>query len=102
LLGIAEINAANHRGGDDARDLRRRTALYPARDRCKIFTINGAHMGPSGGFNAPLEIVEEPPGSVKFIFATTEPEGVACAMRSCTHHYSFCLMPPAQLLQFAQ
>jgi DNA polymerase III subunit gamma/tau len=74
----------------------------PARDRYKIFIIDEAHMVTSGGFNALLKIVEEPPEHVKFIFATTEPEKVIGTIRSRTHHYPFRLVPPAQLLQYVQ
>ncbi len=74
----------------------------PARDRYKIFIVDEAHMVTSGGFNALLKIVEEPPEHVKFIFATTEPEKVIGTIRSRTHHYPFRLVPPAQLLDYVQ
>ena len=101
-LDVVEIDAASHGGVDDARDLRERAIFAPARDRYKIFIIDEAHMVTSGGFNALLKIVEEPPEHVKFIFATTEPEKVIGTIRSRTHHYPFRLVPPAQLLQYVQ
>ncbi|WAB81999.1 DNA polymerase III subunit gamma and tau [Microcella daejeonensis] len=99
-LDVVEIDAASHGGVDDARDLRERAIFAPARDRYKVFIIDEAHMVTSGGFNALLKIVEEPPEHVKFIFATTEPEKVIGTIRSRTHHYPFRLVPPAQLLQY--
>ncbi|TAJ50283.1 MAG: DNA polymerase III subunit gamma and tau [Herbiconiux sp.] len=101
-LDVVEIDAASHGGVDDARDLRERAIFAPARDRFKIFIIDEAHMVTSGGFNALLKIVEEPPEHIKFIFATTEPDKVIGTIRSRTHHYPFRLIPPAQLLEYVQ
>ncbi|MDI2098821.1 DNA polymerase III subunit gamma and tau [Ruicaihuangia caeni] len=101
-LDVVEIDAASHGGVDDARDLRERAIFAPARDRYKIFIIDEAHMVTSGGFNALLKIVEEPPEHVKFIFATTEPEKVIGTIRSRTHHYPFRLVPPAQMLEYIE
>ena len=99
---MVEIDAASHGGVDDARDLRERAIFAPARDRYKIFIIDEAHMVTSGGFNALLKIVEEPPEHVKFIFATTEPDKVLGTIRSRTHHYPFRLVPPAPMLEYVQ
>jgi DNA polymerase-3 subunit gamma/tau len=101
-LDVVEIDAASHGGVDDARDLRERAIYAPARDRYRIFIVDEAHMVTSGGFNALLKIVEEPPEHVKFIFATTEPEKVISTIRSRTHHYPFRLVPPAQMLEYVQ
>ncbi len=101
-LDVVEIDAASHGGVEDARDLRERAIFAPARDRYKIFIVDEAHMVTSGGFNALLKIVEEPPEHVMFIFATTEPEKVIGTIRSRTHHYPFRLVPPGQLLDYVQ
>ena len=99
-MDVVEIDAASHGGVDDARDLRERAIFAPSRDRYKIFILDEAHMVTSGGFNALLKIVEEPPEHVKFIFATTEPDKVIGTIRSRTHHYPFRLVPPAQMLEY--
>ncbi|MBI5161185.1 MAG: DNA polymerase III subunit gamma and tau [Micrococcales bacterium] len=101
-LDVIEIDAASHNGVDDARDLRDRAAYAPARDRYKIFILDEAHMVTTQGFNALLKLVEEPPGHVKFIFATTEPDKVIGTIRSRTHHYPFRLVPPASMLEYVQ
>lgn len=101
-LDVVEIDAASHGGVDDARELRERAVFAPARDRYKIFIIDEAHMVTSGGFNALLKIVEEPPPHVKFIFATTEPEKVIGTIRSRTHHYPFRLIAPGALIDYVQ
>lgn len=101
-LDVVEIDAASHGGVDDARDLRERATFAPSRDRYKVFIIDEAHMVTSGGFNALLKIVEEPPEHIKFIFATTEPEKVIGTIRSRTHHYPFRLIAPAPMLEHVQ
>ncbi|WP_425843182.1 DNA polymerase III subunit gamma and tau [Agrococcus sp. TSP3-2-1] len=101
-LDVVEIDAASHGGVDDARDLRERATFAPSRDRFKVFIIDEAHMVTSGGFNALLKIVEEPPEHIKFIFATTEPEKVIGTIRSRTHHYPFRLIAPAPMLEYVQ
>ena len=101
-LDVVEIDAASHGGVDDARDLRERATFAPTRDRYKVFIIDEAHMVTSGGFNALLKIVEEPPEHIKFIFATTEPEKVIGTIRSRTHHYPFRLIAPAPMLEYVQ
>ena len=90
-LDVVEIDAASHGGVDDARDLRERATFAPSRDRYKVFIIDEAHMVTSGGFNALLKIVEEPPEHIKFIFATTEPEKVIGTISWAS---SGALMPP--------
>ncbi|SJM67118.1 DNA polymerase III subunits gamma and tau [Agrococcus casei LMG 22410] len=99
-IDVIEIDAASHGGVDDARDLRERATISPARDRYKVYIIDEAHMVSKDGFNALLKIVEEPPEHVKFIFATTEPDKVIGTIRSRTHHYPFRLIAPSVLLDY--
>jgi DNA polymerase-3 subunit gamma/tau len=44
----------------------------PLMARYKVYLIDEVHMLSKGAFNALLKTLEEPPGHVKFIFATTE------------------------------
>ena len=93
-IDVIEIDAASHGGVDDARELRERAFQLPVASRYKIYIIDEAHMVSNQGFNALLKVVEEPPDSVVFIFATTEPDKVLPTIRSRTHHYPFRLVPP--------
>ena len=101
-IDVIEIDAASHGGVDDARDLRERAFQLPVDSRYKIYIIDEAHMVSNQGFNALLKVVEEPPESVVFVFATTEPDKVLPTIRSRTHHYPFRLVPPAQMRQLLQ
>ncbi|WP_153503963.1 DNA polymerase III subunit gamma and tau, partial [Cumulibacter manganitolerans] len=96
-IDVIEIDAASHGGVDDARELRERAFQLPVANRYKIYIIDEAHMVSNQGFNALLKVVEEPPESVIFIFATTEPDKVLPTIRSRTHHYPFRLVPPAAM-----
>jgi DNA polymerase-3 subunit gamma/tau len=75
---VVEIDAASNRGVDDARELRER-AMYAASapGRFKVYIIDEAHMLTREAWNALLKILEEPPPSVVFVFATTEPQKIA-------------------------
>lgn len=96
-VDVVEIDAASHGRVDDTRDLRERVFFAPVAARRKIYIIDEAHMVTTGGFNALLKVVEEPPEYLTFIFATTEPEKVLPTIRSRTHHYPFRLIPPRTL-----
>src|SRR6201747_1272771 len=96
-IDVIEIDAASHGGVDDARDLRERAFYAPVRDRYKVYIIDEAHMVTTQGFNALLNLIEEPPGFLVFVFATTEPDKVLQTIRSRTHHYPFRLIPPSAL-----
>jgi len=87
-LDVVEIDAASHRGVEDARDLRRRATYAPtSEERYKIYILDEAHMLTRDAWNALLKILEEPPPRVIFAFATTEPQkierGAAPVMSRC-------------------
>src|SRR5262245_6707485 len=84
-IDVIEIDAASHGGVDDARDLREKAFFAPVASRYKVYVIDEAHMVTTGGFNALLKLVEEPPEFVVFVFATTDPEKVLPTIRSRTH-----------------
>src|SRR4051812_41173794 len=59
--------------------------------------MDEAHRVPPQVFNPLLNLAEDPPPHLKFIFATTEPEKVITTIRSRTFHYPFRLVPPPVL-----
>jgi DNA polymerase-3 subunit gamma/tau len=70
-LDVIEIDAASNTGVDNIRDLRSGVALAPF-SRYKVYIIDEVHMLSTGAFNALLKTLEEPPGQVVFVLATTE------------------------------
>ncbi len=71
-VDVLEIDAASHTGVDDAREIIEGVGYRPVSARYKIYIIDEVHMMSKSAFNALLKTLEEPPGAVKFIFATTE------------------------------
>ncbi len=71
-LDLIEIDAASNRGIDEIRSLREKAGFVPNEARYKVYIIDEAHMLTEQAFNALLKTLEEPPGHVMFILATTE------------------------------
>jgi DNA polymerase-3 subunit gamma/tau len=98
-MDVVELDAATHRGIDDARDLREKAIYAPAASRYKIYIIDEAHQLTNEAANALLKLVEEPPPHLRFIFATTEPDKIIPTIRSRTFHYGFRLVPARTLAE---
>ncbi|MBD3244730.1 MAG: DNA polymerase III subunit gamma/tau [Candidatus Moranbacteria bacterium] len=71
-LDLTEIDAASNTGVDNIRELKENISLTPSVLKYKIYIIDEVHMLSKGAFNALLKSLEEPPGFVIFILATTE------------------------------
>ncbi|MFH0947335.1 MAG: DNA polymerase III subunit gamma/tau [Planctomycetota bacterium] len=88
-LDVVEIDAASNRGIDDIRSLRDKARVAPMRGQRKLYIIDEVHQLTSEAFNALLKILEEPPGHVLFVLATTEPERVPDTIRSRCQFFEF-------------
>ncbi|MGZ4821191.1 MAG: DNA polymerase III subunit gamma/tau [Terriglobales bacterium] len=88
-VDVIEIDAATNRGIDEIRELREAARYRPARDRYKIWILDEAHQITDAAFNALLKTLEEPPGHVIFMLATTQPEDIPQTIRSRCQHFSF-------------
>ncbi len=88
-VDVIEIDAATNRGIDEIRELRDAARYRPARDRFKIYILDEAHQITDAAFNALLKTLEEPPGHVIFMMATTQPEDIPQTIRSRCQHFSF-------------
>ena len=96
-IDVIEMDAASHRGVDDARDLREKAMYAPALSTYRIYIIDEAHQLTTDAANALLKLIEEPPEHLKFVFATTEPDKILATIRSRTHHYPFRLVSGRRL-----
>ena len=94
-VDVLEIDGASNTGVDDIRDLRDTVKYLPARCRFKIFIIDEVHMLSTSAFNALLKTLEEPPGHIKFIFATTEPHKLPITILSRCQRFDFKRIPLA-------
>ncbi|MCP4969205.1 MAG: DNA polymerase III subunit gamma/tau [Arcobacter sp.] len=88
-LDVIEMDAASNRGIDDIKDLIEHTKYKPSSARFKVFIIDEVHMLTPQAFNALLKTLEEPPGFVKFILATTDPLKLPATILSRTQHFRF-------------
>jgi len=71
-MDIIEVDAASNRGVEEIRDLRDKVKYAPADLKYKVYIIDEVHMLTEPAFNALLKTLEEPPGHVLFVLATTE------------------------------
>ncbi|MGH9579052.1 MAG: DNA polymerase III subunit gamma/tau, partial [Terriglobales bacterium] len=88
-IDVVEIDAATNRGIDEIRELRDAVRYRPARDRFRVYILDEAHQITDAAFNALLKTLEEPPGHVVFMLATTQPEDIPHTIRSRCQHFSF-------------
>ena len=98
-IDVIEIDGASNTGVDNIRELRQNAIYRPARARYKIYIIDEVHMLSTGAFNALLKILEEPPGHVKFIFATTEPNKVLATIQSRCQRFDFSSISAAEIAE---
>lgn len=92
-MDVFEIDGASNRGVNEIRELREGVRYAPSRDRYKIYIIDEVHMLTTEAFNALLKTLEEPPGHVKFIFATTEPQKIPVTILSRCQRFDFKRIP---------
>ncbi|MEM6314684.1 MAG: DNA polymerase III subunit gamma/tau [Planctomycetota bacterium] len=96
-LDVIEIDAASNTGVDNVREIIENAQYRPAHSRFKVYIIDEVHMLSKAAFNALLKTMEEPPGHVKFILATTEPERVPATILSRVQRYDFRNIPTAEI-----
>ncbi len=74
FVDLIEIDAASRTRVEDTREILDNVQYAPTRGRYKIYLIDEVHMLSNSSFNALLKTLEEPPGHVKFLLATTDPQ----------------------------
>src|SRR5438477_2611416 len=90
-LDVVELDAASNRKLDEMRDLLSRVALGTP-GRWKVYIIDEVHQLTADASSALLKTLEEPPGHVVFVLATTDPQKVLPTIRSRTQHFEFRLL----------
>ncbi len=98
-VDVAEIDGASNNGVENVREIRENAKYLPQRDRHKIYIIDEVHMLSGAAFNALLKTLEEPPGHVKFIFATTEPQKLPDTILSRCQRHNFRRISAAAMLK---
>src|SRR2546423_7297116 len=89
-LDVIEMDAASETGIDDVREKIIENAKYaPAEARFKVYIIDEVHDLSLKAFDSLLKTIEEPPGHVVFILATTEAHKVPITVRSRCQRLDF-------------
>lgn len=97
-----EMDAASNTGVDNVRVIIDAASLLPVLGRKKIYLIDEAHMLSKAAFNAFLKILEEPPASVLFMLATTDPHKIIETVRSRCFQLFFRAIDTTQLREHLQ
>lgn len=92
-MDVIEIDAASNRGIDEIRELRENIKFFPSRGSKRIYIVDEVHMLTNEAFNALLKTLEEPPGHVVFVLATTEPHKVPLTILSRCQRFDFRPIP---------
>jgi DNA polymerase-3 subunit gamma/tau len=98
-LDVIEIDGASNRSIDDVRSLRETVMYSPAMGRAKVYIIDEVHMLTTEAFNALLKTLEEPPGHVTFILATTDPHRLPETILSRCQRFDFRRIPTADIVE---
>ena len=95
FIDLIEIDAASTTGIDNMRELLESALYAPTGGRFKVYIIDEVHMLSKSAFNAMLKTLEEPPGHVKFILATTDPQKIPVTVLSRCLQFNLKELPPA-------
>jgi DNA polymerase-3 subunit gamma/tau len=98
-VDVVEIDGASNNGVENVREIRENAKYAPQSSTHKIYIIDEVHMLSGAAFNALLKTLEEPPGHVKFIFATTEPHKLPDTIISRCQRHNFRRISAARMLE---
>ena len=82
MVDLIEVDAASRTKVEETRELLDNVQYAPTQGRFKIYLIDEIHMFSKHSFNALLKTLEEPPGHVKFLLATTDHEKIPATVLS--------------------
>ncbi len=94
FIDLIELDAASNTQVDNMRELLESALYAPSSGRFKVYIIDEVHMLSKSAFNAMLKTLEEPPGHVKFILATTDPQKIPVTVLSRCLQFNLKQLPP--------
>ncbi len=97
FVDLIELDAASNTGVDNMREILEDAQYAPTAGRYKVYIIDEVHMLSKNAFNAMLKTLEEPPGHVIFILATTDPQKVPVTVLSRCLQFNLKQMPPGHV-----
>ena len=102
FIDLIELDAASNTQVDNMRELLESALYAPSSGRFKVYIIDEVHMLSKSAFNAMLKTLEEPPGHVKFILATTDPQKIPVTVLSRCLQFNLKQLPPALIAAHLQ
>jgi DNA polymerase-3 subunit gamma/tau len=97
-LDVIELDAASHNKVEDIREIRVNVSTVASTGGAsRVYILDEAHMLSKAAGNALLKTLEEPPGHVHFVLATTEPYKLADTIRSRSQRFDFHPVPSEAL-----
>lgn len=97
FVDLIEVDAASRTRVEDTRELLDNVQYAPTRGRFKVYLIDEVHMLSTHSFNALLKTLEEPPGHVKFLFATTDPQKLPVTILSRCLQFNLTELSPVSI-----
>lgn len=91
-LDVIEIDAASNRKIDEIRELLDKIPYTPTALRTKVYIVDEVHQLTAEASSALLKTLEEPPGHVIFVLATTEPHKLLPTIVSRCQKFDFSLV----------
>jgi len=101
-LNIREVNTADNRGIDTARDIIERMRFLPAMGGSVIYIIDECHMTTKEWQNAMLKPLEDCPDHVFFFLCTTDPQKMLPAIHTRCTQIKVETQPARQLYRLAK
>ncbi|MEO8331239.1 MAG: DNA polymerase III subunit gamma/tau [Gallionella sp.] len=102
FVDLIELDAASNTQVDNMRELLESSLYAPSSGRFKVYIIDEVHMLSKSAFNAMLKTLEEPPGHVKFILATTDPQKIPVTVLSRCLQFNLKQLTPALIAAHLQ
>ncbi len=99
FVDLLEVDAATNTKVDEMRELLETAQYAPVSGRYKVYIIDEVHMLSKSAFNAMLKTLEEPPGHVEFILATTDPQKLPITVLSRCLQFNLRNLAPALLAE---
>ncbi len=99
FVDLVELDAASNTQVDSMRELLESALYAPTNARFKVYIIDEVHMLSRSAFNAMLKTLEEPPGHIKFILATTDPQKIPVTVLSRCLQFNLKQLPPKLIVE---
>ena len=95
---VIEIDAASNNGADQVRLIAEEAQKKPLVGKYKVFILDEAHLVSQAGWGCWLKLIEEPPATAIFIFATTDPQKIPNTILSRIQRYDFTSIPKDEIV----